>query len=62
MPNGQRLEVASSPDGGNICGENKLFWTKKMSELFFSTGLCLPLKGGLEELAAAFYLLSCGDW
>jgi hypothetical protein len=49
-----------SPGGGDICGKNKLFWTKKMSELF-STGLCLPLKGGLEELAAAFYLLSCGD-
>ncbi len=46
--------------GGDIWGKNKLFWTRKMSEIF-STGLCLPFKGDLGELAAAFYLLSCGD-
>jgi hypothetical protein len=38
----------------------KSFWTKKMSEMF-ANGICHPSQGGFGELAAAAYLLFCGD-
>ena len=41
-------------------GQGKKFWTGQ-AQKFFSTGLCRPQKGDLGEVAAALYLLFCGD-
>jgi hypothetical protein len=43
-----------------IEGKSKRFWVDRMSELF-CTGLCHPHQGDLGEIAAATYLLFCGD-
>jgi hypothetical protein len=64
-----RLAMALMDEDGKVTydaphkwvqGEGKQFWTKKMSEIF-STGLCRPSQGDLGELAAAAYMLFCGD-
>jgi hypothetical protein len=41
-------------------GQSPSFWTEKALEIFGS-GICRPNKGGLGEVAAAMYLLFCGD-
>jgi hypothetical protein len=43
-----------------VRGEDKRFWTRKLSEIF-ATGLCSPSQGDFGELATAAYLLFCGD-
>jgi hypothetical protein len=47
-------------EGDGFKGMSKKLWIRKMGEIF-STGLCLPNRGDLGELAAAIYLLFCGD-
>jgi hypothetical protein len=49
-----------SDDIKTVRGKDKRFWTRKLSEIF-ATGLCCPSQGGFGELAAAAYLLFCGD-
>ncbi len=51
---------AISGDGKEMRGASKLFWTRTMTEMFTS-GLCHPSHGGVGEVAAAAYLLFCGD-
>jgi hypothetical protein len=47
-------------EGTRFNGMSKKLWISKMSDIF-SSGLCLPNRGDLGELAAAIYLLFCGD-
>jgi hypothetical protein len=44
----------------DVKGRTKIFWTQKATELF-SSGICHPSKGDVGEVAAALYLLFCGD-
>jgi hypothetical protein len=46
--------------GENIYGREPKFWTDTARELF-SSGICHPSKGDVGEVAAALYLLFCGD-
>jgi hypothetical protein len=41
-------------------GQSPSFWTEKALEIF-GNGICRPNKGDLGEVAAAMYLLFCGD-
>jgi hypothetical protein len=41
-------------------GQSPSFWTEKALEIF-GIGICRPNKGDLGEVAAAMYLLFCGD-
>ena len=41
-------------------GKKPAFWMEKATKIF-SHGLCRPSKGDVGEVAAAFYLLFCGD-
>ena len=45
---------------GAFIGKSPAFWMDQASTNF-SQGLCRPQKGDLGEVAAAFYLLFCGD-
>jgi hypothetical protein len=47
-------------EGKEFKGMGKKFWISKMGEIF-SSGLCLPNRGDLGELAGAIYMLFCGD-
>jgi hypothetical protein len=49
-----------SVEGIMFEGRSKRFWVERMSELF-CTGLCRPHQDDLGEIAAATYLLFCGD-
>jgi hypothetical protein len=49
-----------SSEGIGFKGMSKKSWISKMGEIF-STGLCLPNRGDLGDLAAAIYMLFCGD-
>ena len=49
-----------SLDGFENKGEKKRIWMERATQLF-STGLCRPQKGDLGEVAAALYMLFCGD-
>jgi hypothetical protein len=51
---------AMSDEQKVVHGIGKSFWTKKMTEIF-AKGQCRPSQGGFDELAAAAYLLFCGD-
>jgi hypothetical protein len=41
-------------------GESPMKWTQKAKQIF-ATGMCTPNKGDIGEIAAALYLLFCGD-
>jgi hypothetical protein len=56
----QHWTVTGNNTKTTVRGKEKRFWTNKMTELL-STGFCRPSRGGLVELAAASYLLFCGD-
>jgi hypothetical protein len=43
-----------------ICGSDPKFWTEAATDLL-SSGICYPNKGDVGEVAAALYLLFCGD-
>jgi hypothetical protein len=43
-----------------IRGNHPEFWTEAATDLF-SSGICHPSKGDVGEVAAALYLLFCGD-
>ena len=51
------------PDFDSIderAGQTPKFWTEQAARIF-SCGLCRPQKGDVGEVAAALYLLFCGD-
>ena len=49
-----------SPLPPTVCGANKTLVVKMMGRIF-SDGICLPARGDFGEVAAALYLLLCGD-
>jgi len=42
------------------CGEHASVWSEKAIKIY-SSALCRPAKGDVGEVAAAFYMLACGD-
>ena len=55
-------------DGCNIFDDKKISvqslspkeWSER-AQTFFTNGLCRPVRGDVGEVAAAFYMLACGD-
>lgn len=43
-----------------VQSQHPFFWSKKAIKMY-SSGLCRPEKGDVGEVAAAFYMLACGD-
>jgi hypothetical protein len=54
------MDKAWSLEGSVNSGEDKTTWMSWATQLF-STGLCHPQNGDLGEVAAALYMLFCGD-
>jgi hypothetical protein len=44
----------------NFNGRDKEFWVNK-AKILFSSGICHPSQGNIGKVAAALYLLFCGD-
>ena len=42
------------------CSEHASVWSEKAIKIY-SSALCRPQKGAFGEVAAAFYMLACGD-
>jgi len=54
------MKIMCGKDDGKKLKDGWTGWSKKVTELF-STGLCMPSKGSLGEVAAALYMLFSGD-